>query len=108
MCIRDRPYTYKFTCFKHPEEPNLCRQRQFCNFIQKDGTTVSNFKISFSSIGGTGKRPFFVTEELRINCTFRYCSAVHCNILAMFPGAVTMNYLRKDLFPGSAFARYEY
>src|SRR5665811_538978 len=49
-----------------------------------------------------------MTKEFRINSAFRYCSAVHCNILPMFSGTVTMNYLWKYFLTGPTLARNQY
>ena len=100
-----RPDLYKFTALKHTQQPRLGGQRQLGNLVKKDGASVGFLEITFTGSDSTGKRTFFMTEQLGVDGAFRNRAAVDRDIFGMFPCAVGMYYLREKLLSRTAFAR---
>jgi len=74
-----------------PQHPDLRRERQFTDFIQKDRPLMASFKTSPLGLDGTGKGPLLVTKQLAVDERFRNCTAVDGNERPLVPGGQTVN-----------------
>jgi len=61
LCLRGTDPD-EFARFEHPEKSGLGRQRQFSDFIQKNGAAVGHFEIAFSIGQSTCEGTFFMAE----------------------------------------------
>ena len=78
--------------------------RQFGHFVEENSSSVALLEIPFAALRSAGKSALFMPEQFGIDRTFRDSAAIHCNVIAVFPGTVGMDNLRKNLFPDTAFA----
>ena len=53
-----------------------CRQGQFSNLIEKNGSAIRFFEIAFARFGGSRERPLFVAEQFAVDRAFRNGTAV--------------------------------
>lgn len=60
-------HAVKLSICQHAQQSGLYIQRHIADFIQEKRAAVSLFKASLTNGIGSGKRPFFVAEQLRFN-----------------------------------------
>src|SRR5690349_19611291 len=65
--------------FNSAQQFPLNAERQFADFIQKNGTARSQFKLTLATIAGPGKSTALVTKEFILNQRFRNGGAVDCD-----------------------------
>lgn len=49
---------------QHPQQAGLHIQRHVADFIEKQGTAIGLLEATVANVVGTGKGPFFMTEQL--------------------------------------------
>ena len=99
-----RTHLYELAVFEHAQQTGLRGHGQLAHLVEEDGTAVGLLEIALAVGQGTGKRPFFVAEEFRVDRSLGYGTAVHGDITAVFAGAVGVYYLRKGFLTRTAFA----
>lgn len=103
-----RTHLEKLAALEYTQQAGLCGEGQFAHLVEEDGAAVGLLEISLAGREGTGEGSLFVTEELGVDGTFGYGTAVDGYVFAVFAGTVGMDYLREELFAGTALAGDEH
>jgi hypothetical protein len=89
-----------------PEQLSLQAERQIADFIEKNGSPVGQFELSwFAGFQGSGERSCLVAEEFRFKQLARYGRAIDPDERMIAPGTRLMDGLGEDLLAGTALAR---
>ena len=72
-----RPDFPNSTLLDRPQQFDLHRQRQFCNFIEEQGSAGRSLKESLPIALGSGESALAVTEELGLHQSFRNRAAIY-------------------------------
>ena len=101
-------YLLDFPGFKDTEKLRLHGQRQFTDFIQKNGARVRHFKLALHAADlGSRERPSLITEQFRFHQFRRQCGTVHSDERPIRALAGHMQSLRHQLLPCARFPAYE-
>src|SRR5690606_16860468 len=84
-------HTDVFTAFEHAEQARLCAQRKFADFVEEDGSTANNFKITLPGFVCPRKGTFLMSEKFRINRALGKSAAIDRNERAMCTGTELMD-----------------
>ena len=97
----------ELACFQNAQQTDLCCQRQFSHFIQKNGAAVGLFEIALACVRGAREGAFFVAKQFRIDGALRDGAAVDRHVGPVFSGAELMHNPRHHLFSRAALAQHQ-
>ena len=93
---------------EYAQQAHLGGVGKFGYLVEKYRPSVGLFEVSLAGLRRTREGTFFMAEQFRIYCAFRYGTAVHGDVFVVFPGAVGVYDLREELLSHAALSRYEY
>jgi hypothetical protein len=89
--------------FENPKELGLHLKGQFADFIEKKSRAVGDFEATHLSRLSTGKRPFFMSEQLTLNEVRRQSGAIHLKQRPPVSSACVVNCPGDKLLSGARF-----
>ncbi|GDV47058.1 hypothetical protein ExPUPEC04_01225 [Escherichia coli] len=96
--------TLNFALLNRTQQTNLHHRRDIANFIEKQRAAVRLNKAPFPAFVGPGKRPFFVTEQFRLQQGFVERRAVERYQRFFATCATGVNRPGDQLFTGAGIA----
>ena len=89
---------------QHAQQFGLQRQRQFADFVKKQGAVIRHLKFTAAFADSPGKCPFHMAEQLALRYAFRQRRAVEVHQRVGGSRRPLMHRLRHQLFAGAGFA----
>src|SRR6516162_4049763 len=88
---------FDFAFLYQPKQFHLHLQRDLAYFVEKEGSSIRHFGLSLPVSRCTGKGPFLVTKEFRLEKLLGNCCAVYRYEGLIFTRAVKVDRLRQKL-----------
>src|SRR3984957_4838359 len=82
---------FEFTFLQHPQECNLSVKRHLADFIEKNGSSVRQFKSTEAALHRPGERALFMAKEFGGNQRWGKSCAVHAHEGALRPARSLMD-----------------
>jgi hypothetical protein len=96
-------HAFELPFLQDPQQAYLHIQPDGADFIEKKRALVGQFELAQLFLDGTGKGPFFVTEEFAFDQIGRNCGAVDLDKGLLGPMAVVVDGVGHQFLAGAAF-----
>ena len=96
--------TLEFVLLNHSEKLRLHRERNFPNFVQKEGAMIGHFKAAQAIGQSPGKCTFDVAKEFALEECVRYGTTIHLDEGPILACTAVMNRAGDEFLPGPALA----
>src|ERR1700722_4513381 len=97
-----------FVVFENAQKLRLCWRGHFADFVEQQGSALSQFEASDAAFGSTGECPFFVAENFAFHQRLGNRGTVDCHERPVYPRRQHVNRARDHFLAGAGLSGNEH